>query len=151
MIVADEGMFCIRHKTEKTVMKAKKNLSANQIKLIAIIEVCLISFPSDWSSVAVMCPFFLYTHRDDFRLQSRDIVIWSFIYAAVYFIFLDRLYGVLQMFTFLTIPVLARYSGSRGGGNGSGMKWFFYVYYPAHLFVIGFVRIALHGNISLIF
>lgn len=31
------------------------------------------------------------------------------------------------------------------------MKWFFYVYYPAHLVIIGIIRIALHGNISIIF
>ncbi len=118
-------------------------------KIAAIIAVCLISFPSDWSSIAVMCPLYLYGHRGRFRLQARDIVLWTFIYAAVYFLFLDRLYGVLQMFTFLTIPILSRYSGERG--TWKGMKWFFYIYYPAHLVVIGLIRIALHGDISLIF
>ena len=77
------------------------------------------------------------------------IVLWSFIYAVVYFLFLDRLYGALQMFTFLTIPVLAQYNGKRG--DWKGMKWLFYIYYPAHLFVIGGIRLALHGNISVIF
>lgn len=61
-----------------------------------------------------MCPFFLYVHREKFKLQARDIVLWSFIYAAVYFLFLDKLYGVLQMFTFLTIPILAQYNDERG-------------------------------------
>ena len=96
-----------------------------------------------------MCPFFLYAHRKNFRLQAFDIVLWTFIYAAVYFIFIDKLYGVLQMFTFLTIPILAQYNGQRG--SWKGMKWFFYVYYPAHLVVIGLIRVALHGNISIIF
>lgn len=118
-------------------------------KILSIIAICLISFPSDWSSIAVMCPFFLYTHRGDFRKQALDIVLWSFIYAAVYFLFLDRLYGILQMFTFLTVPLLAKYNGERG--SWKGMKWLFYVYYPAHLFVVGVVRIALHGDISIIF
>ena len=118
-------------------------------KIISIIAICLISFPSDWSSIAVMCPFFLYAHRNNFRRQAFDIVLWTFIYAAVYFLFLDRLYGVLQMFTFLTIPVLSMYNGERG--SWKGMKWLFYVYYPAHLVVIGLIRILLHGNISLIF
>lgn len=118
-------------------------------KIIVIIAVCLISFPSDWSSIAVMCPFFLYAHREKFRLQARDIVLWSFIYAAVYFLFIDRLYGVLQMFTFLTIPILARYNGERG--KWKGMKWLFYVYYPAHLVIIGVIRIALNGDIPIIF
>lgn len=119
------------------------------IKTVSIIVICLISFPSDWSSIAVMCPLFLYTHRNRFKLQAMDIVLWSFVYAAVYFIFLDKLYGVLQMFTFLTIPILSQYNGERG--KWKGMKWFFYIYYPAHLIVIGLIRLALHGSISIIF
>ncbi len=118
-------------------------------KTLIILAVCLIAFPSDWSSIAVMCPLFLFFHRGDFRRQARDIVLWSFIYAAVYFLFLDRLYGVLQLFTFLTIPILARYNGERG--SWKGMKWFFYLYYPLHLVVIGLLRIFLRGDVSLIF
>jgi len=119
------------------------------IKWVAIVAICLITFPADWSSIAVMAPFFLYTHRGNFKLQARTIVFWSFIYAAVYFIFLDKPYGVLQMFTFLTIPLLYHYNGQRG--SWKGMKWFFYIYYPAHLIVVGILRLLLHGDISLIF
>ena len=96
-----------------------------------------------------MCPFFLYAHRGKFKRQALDIVIWTFVYALVYFIFLDRLYGALQMFTFLTIPILARYNGERG--KWKGMKWFFYFYYPAHLVVIGLVRLAVNGDVPIIF
>ncbi|MBO4887475.1 MAG: conjugal transfer protein TraX [Firmicutes bacterium] len=118
-------------------------------KILAIILICVISFPSDWSSIAVMCPFFLYAHRGSFKKQAWDIVLWSFIYALVYFLFLDKVYGILQMFTVLSIPVLSRYNGERG--NWKGMKWLFYLYYPAHLIIIGILRMILHGNISLIF
>jgi hypothetical protein len=96
-----------------------------------------------------MCPFYLYLHRGNFKAQARDIVLWSAIYASVYFLFLDKPYGILQMFTFLTIPILAKYNGKRG--EWKGMKWLLYFYYPVHLFVIGIVRILLHGNISTIF
>ncbi len=119
------------------------------MKIVSIVLICVISFPSDWSSIAVMCPFFLYAHRGNFKMQAWDIVLWTFIYAAVYFLFLDKLYGVLQMFTFLSIPILSCYSGERG--KWKGMKWLFYLYYPAHLVVIGIIRVILHGNISLIF
>ena len=118
-------------------------------KVAAIVLICLISFPSDWSSIAVMCPFFLHAHRGNLKRQAGDIVLWSFVYAAVYFVCIDRLYGALQMFTCLSIPILAQYNGARG--EWKGMRWFFYVYYPAHLIVIGILRLALHGNIPIIF
>lgn len=119
-------------------------------KILAFPVICLITFPSDWSCIAVMCPFFLYHHRGNFKAQALDIVIWTLMYAAVYFIFLDKLYGILQLFTFLTIPILALYNGERGR-KIPGTKWGFYLYYPAHLVIIGVLRLALHGDISIIF
>lgn len=116
---------------------------------VLIAAACVLSFPSDWSSIAVMAPFFLYRHRGDFKKQACDIVLWTFVYALVYFFALDKLYGVLQMFTFLSIPLLSRYNGQRG--SWKGMKWLFYIYYPAHLIIIGIIRLALHGNVSIIF
>ena len=118
-------------------------------KLLAIAAVCVVTFPSDWSCIAVMCPFFLYAHRGNFKRQAVDIVVWTFVYALVYFLFIDHVYGALQMFTFLSVPVLALYNGERG--KWKGMKWFFYLYYPAHLLVVGLLRLALHGDVRLIF
>ena len=131
------------------ILICRQDSIPQRAKILCVIAVCVITFPADWSCIAVMCPFYLYAHRGNFRLQARDIVIWSFFYAAVYFLFLDRPYGVLQMFTFLTIPILAKYNGERG--KWKGMKWFFYLYYPAHLIVVGLIRMALHGDISIIF
>ena len=114
-------------------------------KYVLLAAACIVSLPSDWSAIAVVCPFFLYQHRGDFKKQARDIGIWTFIYALFYFIFLDKPYAFLQLLTCLSIPLLSRYNGRRG--NGKGMKWFFYIYYPAHLVVIGILRLLIHSNI----
>ncbi len=118
-------------------------------QVLAIILINLISFPSDWSSIAVMCPFFIYMHHKKFKEQAFDIVKWTFLYSIIYFLFIDKLYGVLQMFTALSIPVLAQYNGQRG--KFKGMKWFFYIYYPAHMVIIGLLRIAMHGDVPILF
>ena len=115
-------------------------------KLLLILLICVITFPSDWSTVAAMCPVYLYLHRGDFRKQSIALLIWTAVYAAVYFIFMDKAYGILQMGTLLCLPILKQYNGERG--SWKGMKWFFYVYYPAHLFVIGILRVMM-GNGSI--
>ena len=110
-------------------------------KLLLIFFVCLITFPADWSCVAAMCPVFLYSHRGDFKRQCLDLLIWTFLYGLVYFAAMDPAYGVLQLGTLLSIPILRSYNGSRG--RGRYMKWLFYIYYPAHLFLLGILRLLM--------
>ena len=69
------------------------------------------------------------------------MLIWVAVYAAVYFIFMDKVYGLLQMFALLSLLILKQYNGERG--SWKGMKWFFYLYYPAHLFIIGIIRVLM--------
>lgn len=116
---------------------------------VCIFLACAAAFPADWSSIAVMAPVFLYLHREDRRKQPLDIILWSAVYGAVYFFCLDRTYGLLQMCTALSVPFLLRYNGRRGARGG--MKWLFYIYYPANLFVTGIIRILLHGDVPVIF
>lgn len=116
------------------------------MKIVLIILICFITFPSNWSSVAAMCPVYLYLYRNDFKKQSIVLLVWSAIYAIVCFIFMDKVYGILQMCTLLSLPILKQYNGERG--QWKGMKWFFYMYYPAHLFAIGIIRVMMgNGNI----
>lgn len=115
-------------------------------KYILIALICFITFPSDWSTIAAMCPVYLYLNRGDFKKQSLSMFVWVSIYAIVYFLFMDKVYGILQMFTLLSLLILKHYNGERG--NFKGMKWLFYWYYPAHLFIIGLLRVWM-GNGSI--
>ena len=117
-------------------------------KVLSLIAACLLSFPADWSSVAVLCPFSLYACRGDFRKQAAVIVFWTLVYGAANILFFNRLYGHLQLFMLFSIPILSMYSGERG--KRAGMKRLFYLYYPLHLVVIGLIRIGLHGNVPVL-
>lgn len=48
--------------------------------------------------------------------------------------------GGIQIFSLLALPLLALYSGKRGKGN---LKYFFYIFYPAHLVVLEGLRMLL--------
>jgi hypothetical protein len=74
------------------------------------------------------------------------MMVWTAVYALVFFFCIDKVYGVLQMCTALSIPLLARYNGQRG--TWKGMKWLFYIYYPAHLVLIGILRLLLLGDVG---
>ena len=110
------------------------------LKVLAIILVCVVTFPSDWSCIAAMCPVFLYSHRGNFKKQSFDIFIWTLMYAVVYFFAIDKVYGLLQFCTLLSLPILKMYNGQRG--KMKAMKWLFYIYYPAHLFIVAIIRVV---------
>ena len=109
----------------------------------------LLSFPADWSCIATMVPFYLYNHRGDFKKQAKDFVLFGLMYVLIYFIFIDKVYGILQLFIFLSIPVLSLYNGK--AGNNRNMKWLFYIYYPAHLVAVGVLRLILYGNVNILF
>ena len=113
------------------------------LKAVIVFAVCAITFPSDWSCVAAVAILFMGNARGNFKQQMIWMMIWSATYAAVYFIFLDKIYGVIQLFTCLTIPLLRLYNGERGKWKGMGKL--FYVYYPAHLFIMGILRVLLWG------
>ena len=106
------------------------------------------AFPGDWSCIAVLSVVGMYRNRGDLKKQMTAILPWVLLYAAVSFFFVDRAYGLVQPFVFLVYPLLKRYNGQRG--KGKGMKWFFYLYYPAHLAVIGLLRILLYGHVPIL-
>lgn len=115
-------------------------------KTLLILMICVITFCSDWSCIAVLAIMEIGANRGDFKRQMCGMMIWVLLYAAVYSAFINPVYGMLQIACALTIPLLKMYKGERG--NLKGMKWFFYVYYPLHLVICGIIRILLYGNIA---
>lgn len=113
-----------------------------QKSLIAII-ICLITFPSDWSCIATMAILAIGTNRGNFKKQMTQMMVWTAVYALVYFLFIDKVYAIIQLGTCLTIPLLWLYNGERGSFKGMGKL--FYAYYPLHLFICGILRIILWG------
>ncbi|MBQ4572707.1 MAG: conjugal transfer protein TraX [Clostridia bacterium] len=110
----------------------------NIFKIVLVLLICVISFPSDWSCIASLCVLAIGTNRDNFKKQMLWMIFYVFIYATVYFFALNKVYGIIQMGIVLAIPLLMMYNGNRGKNQklNSIMKWFFYVYYPLHLFLI---------------
>jgi hypothetical protein len=71
-------------------------------------------------------------------------MLWIVTYSIVYAIFLNLVYGLIQISVALAIPILYQYNGTRG--KWKGMKWFFYIYYPLHLTLFGIIRIYLNNR-----
>lgn len=117
-------------------------------KTLLVLIITAIAFCADWSSIAVMAILWIGTNRGNFRKQMIGMMVWVAMYVAVYVIFIDPVYGLIQFFVALSIPLLKQYNGQRGTWKGANR--FFYVYYPLHLVICGIIRILLHGNIKVL-
>ena len=79
----------------------------------------------------------------------KEILLYVTLYAVVSFFFVSKSYALVQVGVLLVYPVLTLYNGEKGKAKWT--KWFFYLYYPIHLIVIGVLRIYIYGDVSLLF
>jgi len=107
------------------------------------------AFPADWSCIAVLAILQMYRKRGDLEAQMMAMLPFVALYAVVSFFFVSKVYALEQIGVLLVYPVLKLYNGEKG--KAKWMKWFFYIYYPAHLAVVGVIRVLVYGNVSLLF
>ena len=106
--------------------------------LVLIFGVCFIlpsrigyGFAIDYGFYGVMLPVLCYlgkTKQEKLFLLSMGLLI------------LAPNFGTIQLFSLLSVPIIALYNGARGKWR---MKNFFYIYYPLHLVVIYFIGMFL--------
>lgn len=118
-------------------------------KVLLLILINLITFPADWSCIAVMAIVSMYSHRGNLKKQMLTMMLWVLVYSVVSFSCVDKIYAVVQLGVILVYPFLKQYNGEKG--TAGWMKWFFYWYYPAHLIIVGLIRLAVYGNVPLLF
>ncbi len=114
----------------------------------AIITVLILSaFPADWSCIAVLAILGMYSERGNLEKQMLKVVEWVFVYGIVSWFFVSKTYAIELIGVLMVYPVLKLYNGERG--KAKWMKWFFYVYYPVHLIIIGIIRVLVYGNVNI--
>lgn len=117
-------------------------------KSVVIFILFLLSFMGDWAGIAVAWTFVLYVYREDRRAQLRLLSYTAVLSASL--LALDGALGNMNcpyigLFQFgmvLTVPFIGAYNGSLGGKKGA--KWFFYVYYPAHMLVLAVLKLVIN-------
>lgn len=117
-------------------------------KTILLFVICAITFPSDWSCFPVLCVCHINRCRGNLKKQILGMELYLLMYTAVWIPCIDWIYGILQLGVIIVWPFMAFYNGQRG--KWKGMKWFFYIYYPLHLVLIGILRVIIRGNMTTI-
>lgn len=130
------------------VMNGDHNLK-NWQRYLMLMLICLVSFSADWSCIAVMAVITMYSERGNLAKQIKGMMIWVLMYAVISVLFVNKAYGIISIFAFLVYFPLKYYNGERG--KADWMKWLFYIYYPAHLIIVGVFRLLMYGNVPLLF
>jgi hypothetical protein len=101
----------------------------------------VLALPSDWSMPAAIAILLMGRHRGSFKQQMADMGSLLAIYAVICGLVFSPVYGLIHIGVVLPMLLLTFYNGTRGTAGGRAMKWLFYIYYPAHLLILGVIKI----------
>ena len=110
-------------------------------KLAVIFGLCALSLLGDWSVYGVLLPLVFLEYRDREKEKWRVYLVACVCFAGTALL----ISGPGQVFQFgaLLAPLLLkRYNGERGSA-AAFHKWFFYVFYPAHLLLLWWLTIVI--------
>lgn len=111
-------------------------------KILLIILICALSAFADWSFITPLGILWFHLTAKEPGKQFIGIEILGAVFGLADFVMADKLYGVLQLFVCLSFPLIKAYNGEKGRGQ-KFFKGFFYIYYPAHLLIIGLIKLLL--------
>lgn len=113
-------------------------------RILAVCVLCVLSIPGDWMFFDILFSLAFWRYHGDFQKQRRAfftltvMMFFTFMLLSVsagYPVYRE----IFQAGVLLCIPILSFYNGQRGGGRNS--KWTFYIFYPAHLLVLGVIKL----------
>ena len=111
------------------------------IKLLLIALICFASIYGDWGGFDVLWPLCLVVYKDD---EKEKWLRFFLITAVAAFYMLP--YGWKNLFRlgFFVPALLLRWSyNGEPGSRHPIQKWFFYMFYPAHLLILDLLKICL--------
>lgn len=114
------------------------------VKSMITIIICLVSMLGDWGCIVVLWIMLFSANRFNRHEQIKNFCIIGAVMIIINIIMnasVGNWYiNLFQLGIFLAVPLISRYNGVRRGGKG--YKWFFYVFYPAHLVLLAVLKIC---------
>ena len=125
--------------------QVQQNTQRNVLTMLLVISTVI----SDWGVLAPLFTLMFYRARGDRQKEKKAYLIaFGAFFIAEYLTFIPEegaLAGALQALC-ASVPILLSglttlylYNGKRSERGKTFFKWFFYVYYPAHLLVLAFI------------
>lgn len=113
---------------------------SKQTKIAGIAGLCVISCIGDWAFMNVLACLFLHIYRDKPREKWTAFTIVYLIPNLSLMILMGFADNWYQLGVMLVPPMMIYLYNGEGGSKRPIHKWFFYLYYPAHLLALGIIR-----------
>ena len=103
-------------------------------KILGIIGLCILSVFGDWPVFDILYALFFFIFRNN---TKKKWIAYSIISGCTFVFGGISWEGVYQIGVFM-VPVLIQFFYNKESGSKKPVhKWFFYVFYPAHLLLLG--------------
>ena len=112
------------------------------VKILLIILLSIVSLIGDWPVMDVLCPLFLYINKDK---KIKKYISVSIVYAVFIgmMVITDFEHTWYNMGVILVPIMLKLFYNGEPGKKTSFNKWFFYIFYPAHLLILAILKIII--------
>jgi hypothetical protein len=107
-------------------------------KAAAIFALCMLSLFGDWMVLGVLWPLIFFVFREDERRKWLAYAGAALCFCALMLVESGKS-RIFQFGMLLAPPLLRCYNGEPGS-RAAFHKWFFYVFYPAHLLVLWYLK-----------
>ncbi len=127
------------------------------LKVLLTALLLILSVTSDWYYIGVLFILMFDMCRGDFKKQALGYCLLTLAYILPGLtgparmlmtgqpfdvtVFISNVY---RLGMFIPIVLLSRYNGRLGRG-GTAAKWSFYIFYPAHLLILGLIHLYVVG------
>lgn len=133
------------------IILALERLQSPALKILAVAALTLVSLFSDWGVFAPMFTvLFVWARGDERRVKLSYLISLLFFGLYQYMGFSGVLSAGKNIVNTLAgmagialsgVCILYLYNGQRARRGQGFSKWFFYIFYPAHLLILGLIRV----------
>lgn len=141
----EEGHLCVSIQqsvmyTLTLALLALKAIHSDKLdsvsKILCVLGLCIVSLIGDWSFLLICWALIMDRYRNDFKKLAVLFSVFSIIMSLLSMSVSENgLWECYQFGVILALIPLYFYNGSKDFDNKFN-KWFFYVFYPLHMFVL---------------
>jgi hypothetical protein len=106
---------------------------------------CILSIFGDWAVFDILYALNFFINRNDSKRKWINFIIITFIQIALVCAkSSDYIWSLYQLGIFMVPVLIGIFYNGKSGSKGRFHKWFFYIFYPAHLLIIALIKLLLN-------